>query len=109
LPLNTPQEFAGNWKNFRFFTYALPWLATAEAEQFYLPAEYIAELIPPYHPGEIMPLLLALRNIDREGPGETRSTPKGSARNEPCPCGSGLKYKRCCAGKSETAEGKKVE
>src|SRR5688572_695797 len=21
-------------------------------------------------------------------------------RNEPCPCGSGLKYKNCCAGKS---------
>lgn len=24
-------------------------------------------------------------------------------RNEPCPCGSGLKYKRCCALKSAKA------
>jgi len=23
-----------------------------------------------------------------------------SARNEPCPCGSGLKYKKCCMGKN---------
>lgn len=22
-------------------------------------------------------------------------------RNDPCPCGSGLKYKKCCLGKSE--------
>ena len=22
---------------------------------------------------------------------------KGSERNQPCPCGSGMKYKRCCA------------
>jgi hypothetical protein len=26
--------------------------------------------------------------------------PKGSERNQPCPCGSGLKYKRCCAAAS---------
>lgn len=27
-----------------------------------------------------------------------------TARNEPCPCGSGLKYKRCCLQKDEAAE-----
>ena len=26
-----------------------------------------------------------------------RFTPWNPARNEPCPCGSGLKFKRCCA------------
>jgi hypothetical protein len=25
-------------------------------------------------------------------------------RNEPCPCGSGKKYKKCCLGKAETTE-----
>lgn len=25
-----------------------------------------------------------------------RSRPKAAGRNEPCPCGSGVKYKRCC-------------
>ena len=29
---------------------------------------------------------------------ERRDTPK-IGRNEPCPCGSGKKYKKCCAGK----------
>lgn len=24
---------------------------------------------------------------------------KGSDRNKPCPCGSGLKFKKCCIGK----------
>ncbi|MGD0919817.1 MAG: SEC-C metal-binding domain-containing protein [Thermodesulfobacteriota bacterium] len=27
-----------------------------------------------------------------------RVSPK-TGRNDPCPCGSGLKYKRCCLGK----------
>ncbi len=26
----------------------------------------------------------------------------GPGRNDPCPCGSGLKYKKCCLGKTET-------
>ncbi|MGA2148003.1 MAG: SEC-C metal-binding domain-containing protein [Bryobacteraceae bacterium] len=31
-----------------------------------------------------------------------RSAPK-IGRNEPCPCGSGRKYKRCCLLKPQTA------
>jgi len=30
-----------------------------------------------------------------------RDQPK-TGRNEPCPCGSGLKHKRCCLGSSKT-------
>ena len=29
-----------------------------------------------------------------------RKTPK-IGRNQPCPCGSGLKYKKCCLNKEE--------
>ncbi|WP_172193748.1 SEC-C domain-containing protein [Saccharibacillus qingshengii] len=29
------------------------------------------------------------------------SSPSGSRRNEPCACGSGLKYKKCCAGRDD--------
>ncbi len=29
-----------------------------------------------------------------------------SGRNDPCPCGSGLKYKKCCMGKNEMDPGK---
>ena len=30
-------------------------------------------------------------------------------RNDPCPCGSGLKYKRCCLDKKEDRAHKKVK
>ena len=47
---------------------------------------------------------LADRFGDREGLLGPRRSPRGGAaragRNDPCPCGSGLKYKRCCLGKS---------
>ena len=29
-------------------------------------------------------------------------------RNDPCPCGSGLKYKRCCLGKTPPLRGKRL-
>jgi len=29
---------------------------------------------------------------------EPRTAPRKVGRNEPCPCGSGKKYKRCCGG-----------
>lgn len=32
----------------------------------------------------------------REGPAPFRSTSGKPGRNDPCPCGSGKKYKRCC-------------
>lgn len=35
-----------------------------------------------------------------------RKQDKEPGRNEPCPCGSGKKYKRCCLTKKEFAEGK---
>ncbi|MEC4676216.1 MAG: SEC-C metal-binding domain-containing protein, partial [Nitrospirota bacterium] len=33
---------------------------------------------------------------DRDAAGQTVSRGKKVGRNEPCPCGSGKKYKRCC-------------
>ena len=35
----------------------------------------------------------------RQGPAPRKSTPK-VGRNDPCPCGSGKKYKQCCLGKA---------
>jgi len=32
-----------------------------------------------------------------------------TGRNDPCPCGSGRKYKRCCLGKSEAAQAPRSE
>jgi SEC-C motif-containing protein len=36
----------------------------------------------------------------RQGPPPIKSTQAKVGRNEPCPCGSGKKYKQCCLGKS---------
>jgi SEC-C motif-containing protein len=36
----------------------------------------------------------------REGPVPFRETARKPGRNEPCPCGSGKKYKHCCLGKA---------
>jgi tetratricopeptide (TPR) repeat protein len=30
------------------------------------------------------------------------------SRNDPCPCGSGLKYKKCCAGKDAATESQRL-
>jgi hypothetical protein len=99
LPYNTADGFVTTLSNFQLINFALPWTAVAEAEQLYLPGDYYKATGIKYGPSEIMPLLLALRDIDYRPPGETRTTPKGADRNSPCPCGSGLKYKRCCLGK----------
>jgi len=34
-------------------------------------------------------------------PHEPNETSKKIGRNDPCPCGSGKKYKKCCQGKAE--------
>jgi SEC-C motif domain protein len=36
----------------------------------------------------------------RMGPAPVRSTAPKIGRNDPCPCGSGKKYKHCCLGKA---------
>ena len=35
----------------------------------------------------------------REGPAPVRITAPKVGRNDPCPCGSGKKFKNCCLGK----------
>jgi len=35
----------------------------------------------------------------RQGPAPIRSTHAKAGRNDPCPCGSGKKYKQCCLNK----------
>lgn len=42
-------------------------------------------------------------NVIASGYTARRATPK-VGRNDPCPCGSGKKYKKCCAGKKEARE-----
>ncbi len=39
--------------------------------------------------------------------GSSLQKSRGINRNGPCPCGSGLKYKRCCLPKEEAAKKKR--
>ncbi len=36
-------------------------------------------------------------------PGDSRGARPAAGRNDPCPCGSGRKYKKCCSGKAAEA------
>jgi len=38
----------------------------------------------------------AAGDFDGDGPVELYRAPVKVGRNEPCPCGSGKKYKKCC-------------
>ncbi len=58
----------------RFFVHCLPWIAEVAVEWRRQRAENQSPL---QHSG-----------LSRPGP--------GAGRNDPCPCGSGLKYKKCC-------------
>jgi uncharacterized protein len=50
-----------------------------------------ADLIP-----RVLPALRKLVQIRAARPQTHQTTPRKTGRNQPCPCGSGKKYKRCC-------------
>lgn len=59
------------------------------------------ERLPPDLYGYLDDPIAAL-DWTREGYGEPQRNPfKDVGRNDPCPCGSGLKFKKCCLGKVE--------
>lgn len=81
-----------------------PKASTAKAAALFAPlwAEHAAELVMRY--GEVrraVRQLAALREAELHG-APAHDEDRGPARprisrNAPCPCGSGKKYKRCCA------------
>jgi hypothetical protein len=73
----------------------LPWIAAAPPEDFYYPAEVISEVSIPFIP-ELVARLLQ-EHAHYEGPRRPARAAKVPGRNDPCPCGSGQKYKRGCA------------
>jgi uncharacterized protein YecA (UPF0149 family) len=40
------------------------------------------------------------RLVEDEAKGQLRKEEDKVGRNDPCPCGSGKKFKKCCMGKS---------
>lgn len=75
---------------------ALPWLARAEPKDLFLPRAY-AERMPPTDEQDGIDMIKEIAAGHGLGRPETvrNETPK-VGRNDPCTCGSGKKYKRCC-------------
>ena len=73
---------------------ALPWMARAKAEDLYMPRDYVRELYTvPWTPDLTIGWFRESVALEKRVRG---ARPEGPARNGPCPCGSGKKYKRCC-------------
>ena len=71
----------------------VPVAARAAPEDLYLPKDFIDLYRKPWQPKDTLDLLASYVE-------EIRSPlpkPEGPTRSGPCPCGSGKKYKRCCA------------
>jgi hypothetical protein len=75
-------------------TIMLPWLATATGPALYLPAQLL-DRCKSLFDAEELAQRLARSHYARAAAPPARA-PARPGRNEPCACGSGKKYKRCC-------------
>lgn len=75
-------------------TSTLPWLARATATDLYPPERWRDADIQKWHPGDVRYYLEDVHwHYDYKPPARAEDQP---GRNQPCPCGSGKKFKRCC-------------
>jgi hypothetical protein len=72
----------------------LPWVARAPPERLYLPADFLRAIHVPWTEELALRMLRAHRD---QYPYARVQKQEGPSRKGPCPCGSGKKYKRCCA------------
>jgi hypothetical protein len=72
----------------------MPWAASCAAEDFYFPQDFLKCVHKPWTPE------LSIRMVENErearGMRKTVIAEKLPGRNDPCPCGSGRKFKKCC-------------
>ncbi len=71
----------------------LPYIAVSKAENLYLPRPLVRVMCPPWERSTTIDFLKR-HGMGSLG-GEPVRAPKKVGRNEPCPCGSGKKYKKC--------------
>jgi hypothetical protein len=64
-------------------------------EQFYLPGELARALHRPWQPEDTWTVLAPMMRAERAGRKPVVAAAK-VGRNDPCPCGSGRKWKKCC-------------
>jgi hypothetical protein len=94
LPMLEDTRLFGEWQSHVAMTFLLPWAIDADIEQLYLRSEHLAWMDLGFQPERV------LAHLDDHAQYTFRSIPRRSearpGRNEPCSCGSGKKYKRCC-------------
>lgn len=73
----------------------MPHAARLRAEDFYLRREHTRGFYTPWTPAAVLPILAGFR--DHYGTRRPVVAPARPGRNDPCTCGSGQKYKKCCA------------
>ncbi|MBN2526744.1 MAG: SEC-C domain-containing protein [Deltaproteobacteria bacterium] len=100
LAAHHPGNFQKNPPLLMHILLLIPWIAKCEAEELYLPREIHEALHEPWSADEARKLLDDER--DRLGKAIPVTVDKSPGRNDPCPCGSKKKYKKCCLRQSES-------
>jgi hypothetical protein len=77
--------------------HAFPWIVHASPAELFLPSVWAQRLLPERGLDEVLSWLVPYAEA-RWGrrKRQTRRVDHKPGRNEPCSCGSGKKYKRCC-------------
>jgi hypothetical protein len=84
---------------------ALPLAARAPAEDFYFPRDVVRAWFGQWSAEESLERLQRFARAIKKKPEATAKAPVIPGRNEPCPCGSGKKYKKCHGGPTPVAGG----
>ncbi len=94
----SPAWFLGCSDRFYQIFAAIPFVARSESSALFLPRAEMAELRLRWKPAQTVTLIGAFSESARNAArAATTEHAAGPFRKRPCPCGSGLKYKRCCA------------
>jgi len=87
-------DYLGDRKATALLVLAAPLLARAQPEDLFYPSSMLARRVRPYSPERALELAEPLRNaLEKPTRVPKQATPRP---NDPCSCGSGKKYKRCC-------------
>lgn len=86
---------------------ALSWVARAKAEELYYPQKIAKALFDPWHHREALLCIESIDHLRRHRYAQHNDAKIG--RNDPCPCGSGRKYKHCCGKPGAQQDGRPAE
>jgi len=102
LMANIPTNIVDTPRYWIIITMFAAWLAQSEAKDFYLPRELSQQLTFSPQREQLEAKRLWDCHISQSGKKIPKKNKKAKVTpNEPCPCGSGKKYKRCCRRKSK--------